>query len=527
MRRLEERLHAKLLELEPYQRLFVQSWIELFDRDSPPFLRLRPATPALVARALRQHTQNDYHRRYLAEELAALRQAYTPFRVEDIPKNPVRAARLLGAEAYELGFHPATLYQAMRVFLLGDGSFEDRVETVHGWQSANSVERAMTVIVRVGPGAALPAFPRRTIADLSADKKALLQRAVKWWDEHGRSKATRVVEIEVSAVDQGWAVKKAKDKYAASAKTRCSRTTRGTAEADWSQVFVIDPAQKPSPQSYAFAPDPHRIAFPGRFSDGLSERLAEASKSDPLLDPLWINYGDALDLVYGGAPQRALNYLAATIDQAFDDCPRPEKMGTALFFVQVMSKLLALDWPSSYFAHLRTYLTAPSWSLPKGLLPDPRRSTVYKALTRDSLWRPVREKTQWDELLAYHRRRFLTILGSPQREVAYQRNRYSWDLVRAMGGRNRHVHGAERVDDEHLLTLLLFALDLVIRLRIASASRGEVFREVVGDAEALFDRIAAGTETRPVGSWVAFGWNGWRGALLGPAAPARSGARSA
>src|SRR5688572_7415444 len=120
MRRLAEdqrALQESLLSLTPPRRLFVQRWMELFDREAVYGVRARPISYDSVVRELAAHTRNDYHISIIKDERAASTVPQLKEACQKIDRDPLAAAEAMGASLLSTGFHPSFLYHAFKLLL--------------------------------------------------------------------------------------------------------------------------------------------------------------------------------------------------------------------------------------------------------------------------------------------------------------------------------------------------------------------------------------------------------------------------
>lgn len=525
MRRFDDSEHANLLALAAPERLFVQRWVEMFDRSAILGLRCRPSSYATVDHELKSHGQSDFHVPIMQDERAILSpDLLSAFDFARIPFEPVSTAERLASITSGVGFHHAFLYHAYKI-MVGTSlpSFIERLESLRDWWLANSARRLMTVIfVPSGtgqpPGTGVGASLLKWSA-LPADLRAHARATTAWWDRFGdhieHDRYLWVAESMGSdfygATTLAW---EAYLDYSASSHAFKAKPI----PLNISPALVRDPDEKPAGRSYAFSWQKYNFRLPPAYSAAFVHSIAKTSAKDRPLKNFWMAYAKALSDVRAGNPVDAIDDIAKGIDLAFagyKPIATESGWGWPRLLVEKGAILLALDWFATRFGYLREYLSAPMFLLGGDSLMgrERRPERIFARVAESSGWDAVISRSDWDRLLQYSRDTQLQELRQLPQSLQYRHRVARWDLARAVRARNALFHRGETLQDQYLLAVLLQLFDLVIRLRLVAAEHGITWDRLAHLAEDDFSALCAGGA---VGSWdlfVGFGWRRWRSKL--------------
>lgn len=526
MRRLEEderHEHANLLRLEAPQRLFVQRWIELFDRDATLGVRCRPFWPDKVRLEMGRHTARDYHVAIMRDELSA--STLVPLTELDfgrVQSQPMEFAQSLGAAVSALGFDHSFLFHAYKAMLYPrDIPFEERLGKLREWWVANSASRTMKVAFRtIGPG--IPpamASPIELVRwnYLPDQIRDCAQRTPNWWLKHQKhaERNGSFLIFTVVACDPDNAAAIAPEKYADyTFEASAARSKAIPMDDEW--AFVDDSSQSPNARTYAI--DVEKYRFPLRaapYDRKFAAELREASAANIDLKRFWQSYSKARDDARAGNPRDALDHIAKGIDLAYSGYSpsgTEKKWNPPRLFVNKTAILLALDWCSSYYSYVLEYGLKPSYAVAESYLfgAEKRPEVIFDLISDDRKWEAIIARCDWDELLKFRRDKILQELSSLPK-VLVQRCRHArWDLARAVRARNALFHRGEPLQDLYLLAIFLDAFDLILRLRVVAHNHGMKFGDIVQMAEQDYSDLTSGKLVADARLFATFGWRRWK-----------------
>lgn len=486
MRRLPEDdrgLFDSLCSLPPGRRLFVQRWLELFDRDATHTERARPVSAESVDSELRQHEQEDFHLPLMREERAAMQPIrFGRIGVEDVDSDAVSACDRLAAGLLAVGFHPSFLYHAFKSFLSPrDTPFEDRYEGLMRWWSQNATPRQMTVVLRptahgVPPATGDKHWSLNKWSDLPQAMRDSVRRDTDWWRTHGQyaNDEKYFLCLGVAAPDADYAASLAQE---------------------------------------AFRYHAYRFRVPSPLETTVLVDLNELEEKDQELARLRHAYAKALEDVRRGNPYEALADLAQGIDLAmhgYIPSAQENSWKRPRLLVEKAAVLVAIDWPWRHFRYFLDYVLSPSYTVAgTRLFDDERRPGALLAkVLDDASWGSTIARAPWDELLEYRRNLIVKVCAAGGDVIKRQWRLALWDLARAVRARNALLHGGRPVRDAYLIAVLLHAFDILIRLRVFARRRGLTFTEAIRLAQEDCNNLVNGTSSSK--EWVAFGWRGMR-----------------
>lgn len=528
MRRFEEDArheHSNLLRLTPQQRLFVQRWVELFDRETVRGLRCRPFWPDRVREERARHADSRFHSPILDEELSAPTvDSLESFDIRALMVTPARCAESLAASVSALGFHHGFLFHAYKSMLYPpETSFEERIGKLRSWWLANAHDREMQVVFRVTKTGRDPPSSRPDLRIIRWDAlpetvRECGKESLEWWSRHQECalKNYYVVAVTVSARDAVSAAEKALERYC-DYRSVLRATSPGVRalEIDDEWCLVHDPVQVPEGRDYPTRLAPDRFRLRGAYERGFAEILAKACDQSPPFMRYVESYSMAVEDAKVGKPREALPNIARGLDLAFDDYVASgdeAAWGPPRLFVEKGAILMALDWCRNHFHYVLEYCLRPSFALQGGSVLSERRPEVaFDILSLDVTWSKSLKMCDWDELLKYRRDEILQELRGLPTTIQERHRQLRWDLARAVRARNSLFHQGLPLQDEYLLGLFLDVFGLVLRLRVVAHQHSMSFNDLVHMAEEDFDGLASGSSEPPDGrAFAAFGWRRWQ-----------------
>jgi hypothetical protein len=528
MRRLTEdqrHEHSSLTNLTGTQRLFVQRWIEIFDREAILGVRCRPFWPDKIASEIKSHYQRDSHTRIMNDELSACTLApITSINFENLQSQPVELAEALGSAVSALGFDHGFLFHAYKAMLYPPKvPFRERLEKLRQWWIANSTPRPINVVLRTNKGGMVPA----TGSTLQLVKWKSLppqildcaQHCVDWWTTYQQPEQSDspFFLVSTSACDSNNAVAIALERYSHYSIFEASPAGKRPIGIDDRWAFVDDPNQSPSGRTYALRVDRYSFRLRRPFDLDLVPDFNEAAAADEDFATFWKHYSKAMKDIKDGEPNDALDDIAKAIELAYSGYIRnsiEEKANwqPPRLFVEKSAILLALDWCRTHYHYLLEYVLKPSYAIEGDLLfgAEKRPNRIYEQMSDEDSWKSKIARCDWDELLKYRRNKTLNEPSSLPTVLPQRRRQAQWDLARAVRARNSLFHRGEPLQDQYLLAIFLDAFDLILRLRLAAHKHAMKFNDLMHAAEQDYFNFVSGTLRPNTRMFASFGWQGWR-----------------
>jgi hypothetical protein len=529
MRRLtedERHEHSNLLHLTPRERLFVQRWMELFDRQAIRGVRCRLFSPSKLLHEIGNHHQPDFHVPIMNDELSV--QALTSladFRFEIVQSEPITLAESLAASVSALGFDHGFLFHAYKAMLYPrTESFQNRLEKLRQWWLENSTSRPIEVVLRTTKGGMAPP-PGSSLQpvrwnSVSSHLRDCAQRSSDWWSANKQFAENNDVFLSVttSACDPTSAAAIAVERHSHYSIFEAAAAGKKAVLIDRAWALVDDAQQSPHSRTYALRLDNYRFRLkPPLDLDQVSE-LNKATAADKDFAKFWHHYSRAIEDIRNGDPNEALDDVAKALDLAYSGYSRTTSEANqgwkaARLFVEKSAVLLALDWCRTHYQYVLEYVLKPSYSMKNDRLfgDELRPHKIFAKMSDDASWESAMTLCSWDELLRFRRNKMVEEFASLSSVLPRERRRARWDLARAIRARNSLFHRGEPLQDQYLLAVFLDTFDVILKVRLAAHKYKLTFNDLIHAADQDYSALSTGAPLTPYPNmFISFGWLGWK-----------------
>ncbi|WP_406126096.1 hypothetical protein [Streptomyces sp. NBC_00989] len=485
MRYLAEDEHQLLLELTPSHRLFVQRWIELFDREVPFYFRIPPVSFEALKQEKGAKGIRGFHIPHIRAEYDRACWIVASDTLAEAGGDPANV-KIIATRISLAGFHHEFIFQKYRELLR---DFPDSLKIVCGWFENNKRMRPLAIWAPCDRKGHIPKRTNLEVGSLEDVPTDCQELADEFLTQHRKYYPLTKFVIKgcISALDPNGAYASLREGVENYTRLRDPGVQMASLREGKSVAIIDDILQDPVPEAYAFVPPSdfrYRVERP--LPRGMVNEAMEAADSDSLISTILYN----LTAVYREIsrpipdPRAAFTQLIPLCDCAFEDC-YPKKSSAFDRTVDSAARLLAAD---SFHAHL-TYITSYLKRSPRTsyqsyplLRHHASLEYCYDLLSDQSRWESeVLRQSPWDELLIWRREQWVAEQIDPAKVLAAHYQSQLWATARAMRARHHLAHQGKPLSDEYLLAVLYQALCLNLRLRVWANCHEHKFPKIMQD----------------------------------------------